>query len=111
MSKVKKHHQIDTVARAIADWRSMTIVHAIYEQGPLRYTQLSESLEFSPTVLSQKLAVLSQLGVVERQQKTGTKEVTYRAMPAARKMVRAYHLLEAAEGELRDQGLAMEKVV
>jgi len=101
MSKIKKHYQIDVAAKAIADWRSMTIVHALYEHGPLRYKDLSESLAFSPTGLSQKLATLTSLGVIERRQDLGAKEVSYHVLPVAKKMVEAFHLLEVVEKNLQ----------
>lgn len=96
------HHEIDGVVRLIADWRSMAIVHAVYEHGLLRYTDLAEMLRFSPTILSKKLSQLSKACIIVRRKEPGVKEVTYSAEPIAGKMVQAYHLLEEVDMFLAD---------
>lgn len=78
----------------------MAIVHAIYEHGPVRYKELDNLLAFSPTVLSGKLAQLVEIGVIIRLQIAGAKEVSYTAVPAAKEMVTAYHLLEGVNDAL-----------
>lgn len=72
----------------------MMIVHAIFEHGPLRYTALESMLSISPTILSGKLARLTDIGLIERHKAHGAKEVTYSALPIAKNIVNAYHLLE-----------------
>jgi len=104
VTKIKKHGQINAAAKLIADWRSMIIVHAIYEHGPVRYKDLDDMLGLSPTVLSGKLAQLTSAGVIERNQTDGAKEVQYIARAFAAKMVQAYHLLEAVNDKLIDKG-------
>ncbi|NCU37570.1 MarR family transcriptional regulator [Candidatus Saccharibacteria bacterium] len=101
MTKIKKHQDIDVAVKTIADWRCMMVVHALYEHGPIRYKELSTMLEFSPTVLSQKLALLTELGVITRHQTPGIKEVTYHLQPVATHMVQAFHLLESVNEELQ----------
>ena len=70
------------------------VVHVVYERGPLRYSDIAESLELSPTVLSGKLAQLTQRGIIVRKQEPGAKEVIYETRTCAKNMVQAYHLLE-----------------
>lgn len=103
MSRIKKHHEIDTATRLIADWRSMAVAHAIYEHAPVRYKDLSSMLDFSPTILSQKLAQLTELGIITRHQHDGSKEVSYQPSPITKKMVKAYHILEEIDDELSEQ--------
>jgi DNA-binding HxlR family transcriptional regulator len=100
MSKIKRHHEIDSIVRLIADWRSMAVVHAVYERGELRYTDLADMLQFSPTVLSKKLSQLSDAAIIVRSKKQGAKEVVYTVEPIARKIVQAYHLLEGVDSLL-----------
>ena len=100
MSRIKKHHEIDFATRLIADWRSMAVAHAVYENSPVRYTDLSNMLDFSPTILSQKLMQLTNIGIIDRIQKDGSKEVLYSSKPITNKMVKAYHILEDIEHEL-----------
>lgn len=102
MSKIKNHREIDTVAKIIVDWRSMAITHAIFEYGSIRYKELDEMLEFSPTILSQKLSQLTDLGIIRRYQENGAKGVTYSAEPIAKNMVKAYHLLEFVDNSLKN---------
>jgi len=94
MSLIKSHHEIDAAVKIIADWRSMMVVHAIYENGPVRYTHLESMLDFSPTVLSKKLSQLTRLGIISRHKYPRQKEVRYEALPIAQSMVKAYHLLD-----------------
>lgn len=101
MTSVLKHGEIDAAAKMIADWRSMMIVHAIYEHGPSRYKDIESMLELSPTVLSGKLMQLVDAGIIHRHQIAGAKEVTYEALPVAKHMVEAYHILEKVSGEIR----------
>ena len=101
MTQVKQHGEINAAAKLIADWRSMMIVHAIYEHGPLRYKTLSGMLQLSPTILSGKLQQLSDTGIVFRTQEPGAKEVVYQTAPIAKGMVKAYHLLEVVNDDLR----------
>ncbi|NCU30543.1 hypothetical protein EOL73_02125 [Candidatus Saccharibacteria bacterium] len=101
MSDIKKHQDINMAAKTISDWRSMIIVHAIYEHGPVRYKDLDDMLELSPTILSGKLSQLTDIGVIRRIQAYGAKEVTYKVLPIAENMVKAYHLLESVEPRLR----------
>ena len=101
MSGVKKHHEINTAARLMADWRSMAITHAIYERGPISYTGIADMLEFSPTILSQKLTQLAALGIILRHKEDGSKSVDYSAAPIAKQIVQAYHILERVNGKLR----------
>lgn len=100
MSTIRKHHEIDAATRLIADWRSMAITHAIYEHGSLRYSEIASLLDFSPTILSQKLAQLTEHGIIARRQALGAKEVIYSAEPIAKTMVAAYHLLESVNDSL-----------
>ena len=102
MSDIKKHGEINAAAKMIADWRSMMIVHAIYEHGPIRYKSLSDMLALSPTILSGKLTQLAKAGIIYRQKTDGEKEVTYKTLPVAANMVKAYHLLESVNSEIRD---------
>ena len=103
MSGIKKHREIDAAAKMIADWRSMMIVHAIYEHGPIRYKDLSDMLALSPTVLSGKLSQLTEANIIHRQKTDGEKEVIYRTLPVAANMVKAYHLLESVNSEIKDK--------
>ncbi|PID32301.1 hypothetical protein CR970_01330 [Candidatus Saccharibacteria bacterium] len=105
MTAIKNHGEIDTAAKVIADWRSIAIVHAIYEYGPIRYSRLASMLGFSPTVLSQKLATLNALGIISRTQHPGAKQVTYAVEPVARRMVRAFHLLEDVNKAINKEGI------
>lgn len=105
MTTIKKHHEISAATKIIVDWRSMAVVHAIFEQGPMRYRELDCSLGFSPTVLSQKLSSLVDLGVVERVQKSGSKEVIYKTKQVAADMTEAYHLLEGIDNQLGNKGV------
>lgn len=102
MTAIKNHREIDAAAKVIADWRSMMIVHAIFENGPIRYTDLAESLTLSPTVLSSKLTQLTTIGIISRHKQAGVKEVAYAARPLAGNMVKAYHLLEEINDLLTD---------
>lgn len=78
------------------------VVHAIYEKGPVRYSKLSNMLELSPTILSGKLVQLTKAGIISRHNAVGSKEVTYQTQPIAKKMVKAYHLLESINNSLKD---------
>ena len=101
MTKIKTHREIDAAAKLIADWRSMMIVHVIYEQGPLRYGNIASQLELSPTILSEKLSQLTKVGLLLRNKNDGSKEVIYEASKYAKDMVDAYHLLEKVNDSLR----------
>lgn len=79
------------------------MAHAIYEHSPVRYKDLSSMLDFSPTILSQKLAQLNELGIITRHQNIGSKEVLYKPSPITKKMVKAYHILEEIDDELSKQ--------
>lgn len=105
MTQIKPHGEIDAAAKLIADWRSMMIVHVVYEHGPMRYSDIADMLELSPTVLSGKLAQLTELGIITRKQADGAKEVTYRASAISKDMVAAYHHLETVN-ELLKTGVA-----
>lgn len=102
MSEIKNHREIKAAAKMIADWRSMMIVHIIYEHGPIRYRDIDRQFELSPTVLSGRLAQLVKAGMIKRLQADGAKEVYYKTMPLAKNMVRAYHLLETVNDEIKD---------
>lgn len=102
MTKIKKRGEINAAAKMIADWRSMMIVHAIYEHGPIRYKHLSTMLGLSPTILSGKLSQLTETGIIRRQKIDGQKEVLYEALPVAADMVKAYHLLESVNGKIKE---------
>ena len=104
MSEIKKHREIDAAVKMIADWRSMTIVHVIYEQGPIRYRDIDQQLELSPAVLSRKLRQLTEAGVIRRLKADGAKEVRYEAEAFAVNMVKAYHLLEEVNDEIKVSG-------
>ena len=104
MTRVKAHREIDTTAKIVADWRSMAIVHAIYEHGPVRYKDLINLLEFSPAVLSNKLVKLAEANLIIRKNISGRKEVFYEALPVAESMVQAYHLLETIDKSLKKEG-------
>lgn len=95
MTRIRKQGEIDAAAKLLADWRSMMIVHAIYEHGPLRFRDLDTMLELSPTMMSGKLAQLTKLGVITRTQAKGAKEVIYATTPLSSDIVKAYHLLES----------------
>lgn len=102
MTKIKKHGEINAAAKMIADWRSMMIVHAIYEHGPIRYKDLDALLGLSPTILSGKLSQLTEASIIRRQKIDGQKEVSYEALPVAADMVKAYHLLESVNGKIKE---------
>ena len=101
MTKIRKHGEIDGASKLLADWRSMMIVHAVYEHGPLRYRDLDAMLELSPTILSGKLTQLAQLGVITRIQADGAKGVQYETTPLSNEIVKAYHLLESVNEVLQ----------
>lgn len=101
MTQIKKHREINAAAKLITDWRSMMVVHAIYEHGTIRYKDLSDMLELSPTVLSNKLSRLTEAAIISRHQADGAKEVMYQTLPIAKNMVRAYHLLESINDQIR----------
>jgi DNA-binding HxlR family transcriptional regulator len=103
MSDIKKHGEINAAAKMIADWRSMMIVHAIYEHGPVRYKDLDSMLALSPTILSGKLSQLTEAGIISRVRADGAKEVIYKTLPVAAHMVEAYHLLETVNDKLKDK--------
>lgn len=100
MSEIKKRSEIDSFARLITDWRSIAIVHAVYEHDSLRYSQIEKLLAFSPTLLSQKLAKLTESGIIVRHKATGAKEVIYAPTPLAKDIVCAYHILEGVSAKL-----------
>ena len=102
MTKIKKHGEINAAAKMIADWRSMMIVHAIYEHGPIRYKDLDALLGLSPTILSGKLSQLTEASIIRRQKIDGQKEVSYEALPVAANMVKAYHLLESVNEKIKE---------
>lgn len=102
MTKIKKHGEINAAAKMIADWRSMMIVHAIYEHGPIRYKDLDDMLRLSPTILSGKLSQLTEIGIIRRKKADGLKEVSYEALPITLDMVTAYHLLESVNGKIKE---------
>lgn len=110
MTRIKKHQEIDCASRLIADWRSMAIVHAVYEDGVVRYTELAEQLGFSPTVLSQKLTRLTELGILQRTKKSGEKLVQYSPALIAKDIVNAYHILETVNGKLKQQSKKIRSV-
>lgn len=101
MTKIKTHREIDAAAKLIADWRSMMIVHVVYEQGPLRYGNIAGQLELSPTILSEKLSQLTKVGLLSRIKNDGSKEVVYETSEYAKDMVDAYHLLEKVNDSLQ----------
>lgn len=78
----------------------MAVAHAVYEHAPIRYKDLSDMLDFSPTILSQKLSQLAELGIITRHQNEGSKEVLYKPSTITKKMVKAYHILEEIDDEL-----------
>jgi DNA-binding HxlR family transcriptional regulator len=45
---------------------TLQILHRLYVNSPLRFTELQESLEVSPKVLTSRLKELSELGIVTR---------------------------------------------
>ncbi len=100
MTRILKRTEIGEFARLITDWRSMAIVHAVYEHDSLRYAQLEKILEFSPTVLSQKLAKLTKSGIIKRHKVRGAKEVLYLPTVLAKDVVCAYHILEGVSLKL-----------
>lgn len=100
MTNVLKHREIDAAAKMIADWRSMMIVHAIYEHGPSRYKEIEAMLELSPTVLSGRLQQLTDANIIQRIQEVRAKEVIYQALPVAALMVKAYHILESVTDKI-----------
>lgn len=100
MSDIKKRSEIDTFARLITDWRSIAIVHAVYEHDSLRYSQIEKLLGLSPTLLSQKLAKLTESGIIVRHKAEGLKEVLYSPTELAKDIVCAYHILEGVSIKL-----------
>lgn len=94
MTQIYRRNEINDFAKLITDWRSMAIVHAVYECDSLRYANLDKLLGFSPTVLSQKLAQLTDSGIIIRHKVEGVKEVLYSPTDLAKDIVSAYHILE-----------------
>ncbi len=78
----------------------MAIVHAVYEHDSLRYASLDKLLGFSPTILSQKLAQLTESGIIARYKAEGAKEVLYSPTELAKDVVCAYHILEGVSIKL-----------
>lgn len=102
MTRIQKRTEIGEFARLITDWRSMAIVHAVYEHDSLRYGNLDKLLGFSPTVLSQKLGQLTEWGIIVRHKAEGSKEVLYTPTPLAKDIVCAYHILEGVSVKLAE---------
>ncbi|MGD8373645.1 MAG: hypothetical protein PVI21_02190 [Candidatus Woesebacteria bacterium] len=100
MTQIRKRDEINDFAKLITDWRSMAIVHAVYEHDSLRYASLDRLLGFSPTVLSQKLAKLAESGIIVRRKIEGAKEVLYLPTDLAKDVVCAYHILEGVSVKL-----------
>lgn len=100
MTEIKKRDEINDFVRLVTDWRSMAIVHAVYEHDSLRYAQLDKLLAFSPTILSHKLSELVKSKVVARHKVEGAKEVLYSPTVLAKDIACAYHILEGVSLKL-----------
>jgi len=100
MTQIHRRNEINDFAKLITDWRSVAIVHAVYEHDSLRYASLDKLLGFSPTVLSQKLAQLTESGIIARHKAEGAKEVLYSPTELAKDVVCAYHILEGVSVKL-----------
>jgi len=103
MTSTKTHREISDAVKVIADWRSMMIVHAIFEHGPIRYKDLDIMLGLSPSIMSDRLSQLANAGLIARHKSPGIKEVVYEALPVASSMVEAYHILERVNDSLKSR--------
>lgn len=94
MTKIYKSSEVEPLLKAISDWRAMSIIHAVYEHKSMRYLELQDKLDMSPTTLSKKTKQLAALGVIRRESEHGAKEVSYVSTETAKRVVEAYHILD-----------------
>ena len=94
MTKIHKSREITPLWKLVGDWRSMSIIHAVYEHEAVRYSELQSVLDMSPTTLSKKITELVYYGVISRQSTPHLKEVIYKPTQLAKDIVSVYHTLE-----------------
>lgn len=94
MTKIHKTQDISPLWKLVADWRSMSIIHAIYEHNSVRYSELQTMLDMSPTTLSKKTKELTQHGIITRKSTPTSKEISYQPTPLCTQLVTIYHSLE-----------------
>lgn len=94
MTKIHKTKEVSELWKLVGDWRTMSIIHAVYEHGSVRYSQLQTMLDISPTTLSKKVKELTRHHIITRKNIPHSKEVSYEPTQLAQQLVTVYHSLE-----------------